>query len=79
MIVDECRQTASISEAIVTKLNQLEGKSIGRVTAADCFTPLGESWHCILPDELDIVAAMHELLGYKPPILKKQFCVDAIK
>ncbi len=61
LIVDECRQTASISEAIVTIVtencqnNNLTLPQINRITAEDCFIPLGSAATTVLPSSDEIV------------------------
>ncbi|MDT0594564.1 thiamine pyrophosphate-dependent enzyme [Glaciecola petra] len=50
LIVDECRQTASISEAVVTLLQeQTEGHKLSRICAQDSFIPLGKAAYEVLP------------------------------
>ena len=64
LIVDECRQTASISEAIVTIINEncqdknLALPKINRITAEDCFIPLGSAATTVLPSTNEIVATV---------------------
>jgi len=61
LIVDECRQTASISEAIVTMINEncqdknLALPLINRITAEDCFIPLGSAATTVLPSADEIM------------------------
>ena len=59
LIVDEGRQTGSISETIVTTL--IEESShivpISRITGADSYTPLGKAATKILPSNESITAA----------------------
>jgi len=59
LIVDECRQTGSISEALVTLLvtAQPSGqhKEICRITAYDSFIPLGAAAYHVLPSTKAIV------------------------
>lgn len=56
-IVDECRQTGSLSEQLVTfiveKIKPMP--VIKRVCAQDSFIPIGNAWTTILPDCQDIV------------------------
>lgn len=64
LIVDECRQTGSISEALSTLLyEQLDDSSIriSRVTAKDSFIPLGAAAYQVLPSTEEIVLAAREL------------------
>jgi 2-oxoisovalerate dehydrogenase E1 component len=63
LIVDECRQTASISEAIVTMLTEHAQNSnqvvphLHRITADDSFIPLGAAANHVLPSCQEIVDA----------------------
>jgi len=63
LIVDECRQTGSISEALVTLIHEqaAEHGKIKRVTASDSFIPLGAAAYEVLPSVENIVAAAKEL------------------
>jgi 2-oxoisovalerate dehydrogenase E1 component len=65
LIVDECRRTGSISEALVTLLTeQAPGQHrIARVTAEDSFIPLAEAANLVLPDKQQIVNAALALVG----------------
>ena len=69
LIVDECRQTASISEAIVTMMveyyqdNNLTLPQINRITAEDCFIPLGTAAMTVLPASHEIVATVEKMLA----------------
>ncbi|MFT5997236.1 MAG: 2-oxoisovalerate dehydrogenase E1 component [Kangiellaceae bacterium] len=69
LIVDECRQTGSISEALVTFLvesgtthNKLK---VSRVTAHDSFIPLGSAAYHVLPSTEQIVDEALLLVGTK--------------
>ena len=57
LIVDECRKTGSISEALVTLLieSNQKTKHIERVCAHDSFIPLGSAAYQVLPSCQDIV------------------------
>jgi 2-oxoisovalerate dehydrogenase E1 component len=72
LIVDECRQTASISEAIVTLINehcqdqQLSLPQINRLTAEDCFIPLGSAATTVLPSTDEIVATVTAMTKAQP-------------
>lgn len=59
LIVDECRKTGSVSEALITLLveNLTPLPRIKRVTGQDCFIPLGEAWKYVLPSKEDIMQA----------------------
>jgi 2-oxoisovalerate dehydrogenase E1 component len=63
LIVDECRQTGSISEALVTLIHEQadEHRKIKRVTASDSFIPLGAAAYEVLPSVENIVTAAQEL------------------
>ena len=79
LIVDECRKTASISEAMVTCLHEALGSEcppLARVTAEDCFIPLADAATLPLPNKEVIVEAGLELVrGSKTapvaPVLKE--------
>ncbi|NRA43203.1 MAG: MFS transporter, partial [Pseudomonadales bacterium] len=59
LIVDECRQTGSISEALMTLLMENsssgESKEIKRICAQDSFIPLGSAANHVLVSTEDIV------------------------
>ncbi|WP_286265038.1 dehydrogenase E1 component subunit alpha/beta [Thalassotalea atypica] len=59
LIVDECRETGSISEAIMALLveKNLQQRHTKRVTAKDCFIPLGSAAYQVLPSVEDIIEA----------------------
>lgn len=64
LIVDECRETGSLSEELMTKL--VEAGVSGKLTrhcAGDCFIPLGPSATCTLPSKESIIAAAKDLVG----------------
>ncbi|WP_293268952.1 thiamine pyrophosphate-dependent enzyme [Neptunomonas sp.] len=70
LIVDECRSTGSISEALVTMVHeQLQNKEqaqalkMKRLTAEDSFIPLGRAATSTLPRKETILAAALDLLG----------------
>ncbi|MFT5757877.1 MAG: 2-oxoisovalerate dehydrogenase E1 component [Alteromonadaceae bacterium] len=84
LIVDECRQTGSISEALITLLhekltddktdNNPDGKADGktksfkdalkirRISAKDCFIPLGSAAYQVLPARDEIVTVAKEMM-----------------
>ncbi len=65
LIVDECRETGSISEALMTLINENANTtplSATRVTAKDCFIPLGSAAYHVLPSEQDIVTAAQAIV-----------------
>lgn len=67
LIVDECRKTGSLSEALVTLLvEKLQSLPvIKRVTGQDSFIPLGDAWQYVLPSKEDIVKAVVEMMKIK--------------
>ena len=69
LIVDECRQTGSISEALFTLLAESETTRnkvrISRITAHDSFIPLGSAANHVLPSTEQIVAEALLLVGKK--------------
>lgn len=64
LIVDETRRTGSISEEIITSLVEhlRPLPLVKRITAEDCFIPLGEAFEKILPNENDIVEEIHRMI-----------------
>ena len=63
LFVDECRRTGSVSEAVAAALLDAGTASrFARVTAADCYIPLGEAANMVLVGEDDIVEAATELV-----------------
>jgi len=72
LIVDECRQTGSISEALVTLLVESNNKAqestlqnIKRITAEDSFIPLGGAAYHVLPSVDGIVNSAMNLVKLK--------------
>ncbi len=65
LIVDECRHTGSISEALVTMLHENCTKAplVKRITAHDSFIPLGSAAYAVLPSTQEIVDTAVELVG----------------
>ena len=57
VIVDECRSTGSLSEQLVTLLQQelVQLPEIKLIVAADCFVPLGPAHESVLPSVKKIV------------------------
>ncbi len=67
LIVDEGRQSGSISEGLVTLLME-EASSrlkIKRITGKDCFIPLGTAWQYLLPSQESIIDAVIALQSDK--------------
>ena len=71
LIVDECRQTGSISEALMTLIHEAHAASdkkmpnMSRITAQDSFIPLGAAANQVLPSASGIVDAAKALLQRK--------------
>ncbi|MBT4962902.1 MAG: MFS transporter [Francisellaceae bacterium] len=64
LIVDESRQTKSVSETLITAMleNNISFKNTRRLTAEDCFVPLGKAWEYIMPSTKDIVTTLLDML-----------------
>ena len=60
VIVDECRKTGSISEALTSLLveNLKPLPRIDRITGCDTFIPLGHAWQTVLPSVQDIITTI---------------------
>jgi 2-oxoisovalerate dehydrogenase E1 component len=67
LIVDEGRQSGSISEGLVTLLVERATSSlqIKRLTGKDCFIPLGSAWQYLLPGKESIIEAVIALQSEK--------------
>ncbi|MBT4790923.1 MAG: MFS transporter [Halobacteriovoraceae bacterium] len=67
LIVDECRKSGSVSEALVTmmveKCHPLP--KISRLCGHDTYIPLGDAANLVLPQVEDIIASSLNLLGRK--------------
>jgi 2-oxoisovalerate dehydrogenase E1 component len=62
LVVDEARHSGNVSEALLAGLTErAPSVKLGRVTAADCFIPLGEAAELVLVSEPEIVAAAARL------------------
>ena len=58
LIVDECRRSGSLSEKLMTILTQAgRGDAVSRITAEDCFIPLGPAAELVLPSKASIIEA----------------------
>lgn len=66
LVVDECRQTGSLSEQLVTELAE-RGRYATRLCAADSFIATGPAYADTLPGRDDIVDAAVGLLGRRRP------------
>lgn len=67
LIVDEGRQSGSVSEGLITLLVERATSSlqIKRVTGKDCFIPLGTAWQYLLPSKESIIEAVIALQSEK--------------
>jgi 2-oxoisovalerate dehydrogenase E1 component len=65
LIVDECRRSGSISEALVTLIIEKAATipRLKRITSEDCFIPLGPAYAATLPSKAQILEAALLLLG----------------
>lgn len=62
LIVDECRKTGSISEALITLFHESsKNQATQRITAKDCFIPLGSASYLVLPSVEQIVDTAIEM------------------
>jgi 2-oxoisovalerate dehydrogenase E1 component len=62
LIVDESRHSGNVSEALLSGLlERAPGVKTARVTAADCFIPLGDAAELVLVSEPEILEAALEL------------------
>lgn len=70
LIVDEGRQSGSISEGLITLLVEKASSSlqIKRITGKDCFIPLGTAWQYLLPSKESIIEAVIALQSEKREI-----------
>lgn len=56
LVVDECRSSGNVGEALVTELTLSGFKGpVGRVAAPDCFVPLGDAAELVLVSEDEVV------------------------
>lgn len=67
LIVDEGRQSGSISEGLMTLLMEESSSrlKVKRITGKDCFIPLGTAWQYLLPSQESIVEAVIALQSDK--------------
>jgi 2-oxoisovalerate dehydrogenase E1 component len=62
LIVDECRKSGGIAEAVTTLLCESGGHvKVSRLTAVDTYLPLGPAANLVLPSEDQIIEAAKEL------------------
>lgn len=78
LIVDEGRQSGSISEGLMTLLLEeaSPGLQIKRITGKDCFIPLGVAWQYLLPSKERIIEAVITLQSDKREIEIGRFVVS---
>jgi 2-oxoisovalerate dehydrogenase E1 component len=58
LIVDETRRSGSLSEKLMTILTEAgRGGAVSRITAEDCFIPLGPAAELVLPSKKSIIDA----------------------
>jgi 2-oxoisovalerate dehydrogenase E1 component len=63
VVVDECRETGSVSEQVCTLLSVRLGSDcphLSRVCGHDTFIPLGRAWEYVLPSRQSIYDAVKE-------------------
>lgn len=64
LIVDECRRSGSVSEKLMTILTEAgRGGDVTRITAEDCFIPLGPAAELVLPSKGSIIAAAKAVMA----------------
>ena len=62
LIVDECRKTGSLSEALMTLFQERGNYNVSRITAEDSFIPTGPASSITLPSVKGIVSASLTLI-----------------
>ncbi|WP_194756427.1 dehydrogenase E1 component subunit alpha/beta [Aliidiomarina indica] len=63
LIVDECRETGSVSEELWTRLQESNCPALlGRICADDSFIPLAKAAYHVLPGRAGIVSAVRQLI-----------------
>ncbi|MDI9818623.1 MULTISPECIES: thiamine pyrophosphate-dependent enzyme [unclassified Legionella] len=78
LIVDEGRQSASLSEGLITLLVEQASSrlKIKRITGEDCFIPLGAAWQYLLPSRESIIAAVLALHSVKREKERGRFVIS---
>lgn len=67
LVVDECRRSGSLSEKLMTIFAEAgRGNDVCRITADDCFIPLGPAAELLLPSKESIIAAALLATGRRP-------------
>jgi 2-oxoisovalerate dehydrogenase E1 component len=62
LVVDEARHSGNVSEALMAGLHErAPAVRTARVTAADCFIPLGDAAELVLVSEAEVVEAAKRL------------------
>ncbi len=67
LVVDECRETGSLSEELISKLCLGLGQdcpAVARLCGHDTYIPLGFAWEYVLPSRIAIVAKIKEMLSH---------------
>ncbi|MEM9233428.1 MAG: thiamine pyrophosphate-dependent enzyme, partial [Pseudomonadota bacterium] len=65
LIVDECREQGSHSEALSTLLAENTDKAFARIVAQDCFIATGPAYGVTMPDRDEIITAALDLVEGK--------------
>nr|HAT8714616.1 MFS transporter [Legionella jordanis] len=78
LIVDEGRQSASLSEGLISLLVEQASNriKIKRITGEDCFIPLGTAWQYLLPSRDSIVSAVLALHSVKREKERGRFVIS---
>ena len=64
-MVDECRRSGGLGEAIIAGLVErgFESQGLKLLTAHDTYVPLGPAMYRVMPSDEDVLASAHALLG----------------
>ncbi len=65
LVVDECRRTGGIAEAILALLSDQRDLVVDRLNAEDTYIPLGPAWETVLPSESQIIKMAQRLAKIK--------------
>ncbi len=67
LLVDESRRSGSLSEKLMTIFTEAgRGDTVSRITAEDCFIPLGPAAELVLPSKASIIDAALHAAGRHP-------------
>ncbi len=66
LIVDECRRTGSLGEALLGQVQSWGHRNAALLAAKDSFIATGPAYGATLPDRAGIVAAAHKLATARP-------------